>query len=463
MPERSHSVGSESSRGPKPTLAVSDLVAPSGSLPKAKHASLEELLAPSSLDGVISLEKVAFAPPRGSTLSGAFALYEDAGVSEMPKAPRPVAIEALARKVARFTCTERTRRDLCMAAGITDPTGATPLSELLRGAPVEAFTLSEEEFGQALATSLRPAKRLSGEAGEIEQHVLETRQYIQDLTGNYIRKVTSTNQILPGTEPEDRPVICDPLLDEMRTAASTSFLVYQYKLQILLDKAIAKKIKRKRKDEKAIQREKEEAAAKLKTQATAPPEAEARGTLATAEPLKSSETLPAHSTESLVASGPSALPLLVPKLQLERTPSGNLKGNQSQRGEKRSQRPITGRPQSSRRSKGQPPDAKLARPPSAQRLPQREGEKPPLPLTEDARLPKPPVPEPTAEPKAANREAARVPEEQPNEYDEEQMGSGSELGSDEYYEEEEVQDEQSALFEEAPGHRGDGRPDRDFV
>jgi len=77
---------------------------------------------------------------------------------------------------------------------------------------------------------------------------METRT----LTDNYIQKVKSTNQILPETKQMDVEVICDPQLDEMRTAASTSFLVYEYKLQILLDKAIAKKIKKKKKDEKAI-------------------------------------------------------------------------------------------------------------------------------------------------------------------------------------------------------------------
>lgn len=55
---------------------------------------------------------------------------------------------------------------------------------------------------------------------------METRT----LTDNYIQKVKSTNQIQPETEQKDVEVICDPLLDEMRTAASTSFLVYQYKL-----------------------------------------------------------------------------------------------------------------------------------------------------------------------------------------------------------------------------------------
>ena len=47
------------------------------------------------------------------------------------------------------------------------------------------------------------------------------------------------------------------------------------------------------------------------------------------------------------------------------------------------------------------------------------------------------------------------------------MGSGSELGSDEYYEEEEAQDEQSALFSsmrgKGPGHPGEGLTPRDFV
>lgn len=47
-------------------------------------------------------------------------------------------------------------------------------------------------------------------------------------------------------------------------------------------------------------------------------------------------------------------------------------------------------------------------------------------------------PEPTEIPKVAKREITQISEEQLNEYDEECMGSNSELGSDEYYEEEEV-------------------------
>ena len=174
------------------------------------------------------------------------------------------------------------------------------------------------------ATPLHRATHLSEDAWAlIVQNVAETRT----LTENYIEKVKSINQILPGTPQEDQAIICDPLLDEMRTAASNSFLVYQYKLQILLDKAIAKKIKKKRKDEKALEREKEEAAAKLKSQAVAP-EPEARSALVALEPLKKapSETVLAVASESLVTHKPEGLPLLVPKLSLERTPSGQLKG-----------------------------------------------------------------------------------------------------------------------------------------
>lgn len=43
------------------------------------------------------------------------------------------------------------------------------------------------------------------------------------------------------------------------------------------------------------------------------------------------------------------------------------------------------------------------------------------------------------------------------------MGSGSELGSDEYYEEEEVQDEQSALFDKVQAHRSEGHNHQEFV
>lgn len=75
------------------------------------------------------------------------------------------------------------------------------------------------------------------------------------MTNKYIGLVKSINQISRDIEPYDTNIISDPLLDEMKMAASESFLVYQNKLSILLDRAIAKKVKKKKKDEKQILKE----------------------------------------------------------------------------------------------------------------------------------------------------------------------------------------------------------------
>jgi len=168
------------------------------------------------------------------------------------------------------------------------------------------------------------------------------------------------------------------------------------------------------------------------------PEPDAGIALAALEPNRKapSETVPPQSSEPLGAAKPPTTPLLVPKLQLERTPSGNLKAHHSHRGETSTQ--LSNRPQSSRRSGKKQQEAKQGRPPSAQRLPKKEGEMLPLPLEKDILKAQLHEPEPTELPKVAKREITQISEEQLNEYDEECMGSNSELGSDEYYEEEEV-------------------------
>ena len=121
---------------------------------------------------------------------------------------------------------------------------------------LKVLTLEEITIEQFTPTRISQAKLLSShENEEIVQNVVTTYQY---LTNKYIQTVKSINQIPRDINPTDTDVICDPLLDEMKMAASTSFLVYQYKLQILLDKAIAKKVKKKKKDEKELKKEEEE-------------------------------------------------------------------------------------------------------------------------------------------------------------------------------------------------------------
>lgn len=173
-----------------------------------------------------------------------------------PKVPPGEEMKNFNGKLAGFRCTGRAEWGQFAAAGPHGLRGESEMPNADDDAPKDIYSMSREEAMHEAAlelnktaTPLYRATRLSEEAWAlIEQNVAETRT----LTENYIEKVKSINQIQPGTPEVDQPIICDPLLDEMRTAASHSFLVYQYKLQILLDKAIAKKIKKKRKDEKAL-------------------------------------------------------------------------------------------------------------------------------------------------------------------------------------------------------------------